>query len=193
MAKKSDEQQSQEVLQSRDAVNRNIVELEKGESGGTLLSPQERDVCLRISEGDTIHSQRAGALLAIDDGATQAQAGQRAGLTQGQVSYWLGKFRKVRLDIFPQDYLKGVEAAQVISQSETPVEDAHLVESSEVAKPSKKVKKSKQAKKSPGKKSKDKKGKRTTKKKRGKPKGEKGIDKVKKKKKKKKKKVNESK
>ena len=184
MAKKRNEQQSQEVLQSRDAINRNIDESDKDESDGTLLSLQERDVCLRISEGDTIHSQRAGALLAIDDGATQAQAGQKAGLTLGQVSYWLGKFRKIRLDIFPQDYLKGVEAAQVISQAKTPEGNAHSTESSEVAKTSKKVKKSKQAKKSPGKKSKDKKGKRTTKKKRGKPKGKKGIDKVKKKKKK---------
>lgn len=190
MAKKSNKQKSRKVPQSNNASTQNIDELVKGESEGKLLSSQERDICLRISEGDTLHSQRAQAMLAIDDGATQAQAGQRAGLTQGQVSYWLGKFRKIRLDIFPQDYLKGVEAAQVISQSGTPEGNAHSTESSEVAKPSKKVKKSKQAKKSPGKKSKDKKGKRTTKKKRGKPKGGKGSDKVKKKKKKK---VNESK
>ena len=180
MAKKSNKQQSQGVQQSRDAVNGNIDELDKGESGGILLSAQERDVCLRISDGDTIHSQRAQALLAIDDGVTQVQAGQRADLTQGQVSYWLGKFRKIRLGIYPEDYLKDVEAAQVISQAETSVEDAHLVESSAETKPSKKNKKLKQAKKSSGKKSKDKKGKRTKKKNKGKPKEKKGTDQVKK-------------
>jgi len=173
MAKKKNKQPNRDALQSRDAMNRNNDELLEAESGGILLSPQERDVCLRISEGDTLHSQRAQALLSVDDGATQAQAGQRAGLTQGQVSYWLGKFRKIRLDIFPEDYLTEMDAAQVISQAETPVEDPNLVNSSAEAKPSKKKKKLKQAKKSPGKKSKDRKGKRTKKNKKEKPKGKK--------------------
>ena len=180
MVKKSNERQSQDALQSSDAVNRNSGELLIGGSGGILLTPRERVVCLRISAGDTIHSQRAQALIAIDDGATQVQACQRSGLTQGQVSYWLGKFRKIRLDIYPEDYLKEVEAAQVISQAETPVEDAHLVESSAEAKPSHKKKKLKQAKKTPGKKSKDKKDTSVTKKKDKKKNKDKGKKKKKK-------------
>ena len=94
------------------------------ESEGKLLSSQERSVCIRFAEGDTLHSQRAQALLAIDDGNTQAQAGQRAGLTKGQVSYWLGKYRKIRLEIFPESFLKEAQADLTISKAETPAEEA---------------------------------------------------------------------
>jgi len=49
--------------------------------------------------------------LAVDEGATQAEAGQRAGLTPGQVKYWLGKFRRDQLGIFPEAGLP-VDAAE---------------------------------------------------------------------------------
>ena len=75
------------------------------ESAGKLLSAQEQAVITRISTGDAPHSQRAQALLAIDNGATQAAAGEGAGLTSGQVRYWLAKFRKEGLAIFPEDAL----------------------------------------------------------------------------------------
>lgn len=73
---------------------------------GRLLSDQEREAFKMISTGNDLHGQRAIALLAIDDGATQAQAAQRSGLTAGQVKYWLGKFRQVRMEIFPEQILK---------------------------------------------------------------------------------------
>ncbi len=73
------------------------------ESAGKLLSAQEREVFIRISTGEAPHSQRAQALLAIDEGATQAAAGEGAGLTSGQVRYWLAKFRKEGLAMFPED------------------------------------------------------------------------------------------
>ena len=73
---------------------------------GRLLSDQEREAFKMISTGNDLHGQRAIALLAIDDGATQAQAAQQSGLTPGQVKYWLGKFRKVRMEIFPEQVLK---------------------------------------------------------------------------------------
>jgi hypothetical protein len=68
---------------------------------GKLLSEQERVAFKMISTGNDLHGQRAIALLAIDGGATQAEAGRQAGLTPGQVKYWLGKFRPVRMQIFP--------------------------------------------------------------------------------------------
>lgn len=69
---------------------------------GNLLSREERVGCQRLAVGEALHSQRAQALLAIDEGATQEAAGQRAALTKGQVRYWLGKFRKARMAIFPE-------------------------------------------------------------------------------------------
>jgi len=69
---------------------------------GKLLSPEERGVCKQLAAGEAPWSQRAQALLALDEGATQAQAGSQAGLTQGQVRYWLGRFRKDGLSIVPE-------------------------------------------------------------------------------------------
>jgi hypothetical protein len=70
-----------------------------------LLTPEERAACLEITSGDGPHSQRATALLALDEGSTQMQAAGQAGLTKGQVRYWLGKFRQERLAIFPEELL----------------------------------------------------------------------------------------
>jgi transposase-like protein len=69
---------------------------------GKLLSPEERGVCKQLAAGEAPWSQRAQALLALDEGATQAEAGSQAGLTQGQVRYWLGRFREDGLSIFPE-------------------------------------------------------------------------------------------
>ena len=68
---------------------------------GMLLSAKERESCQRVASGEAPFSQRALALLFLDEGATQAAAGERAGLTSGQVKYWLAKFRKEGLAIFP--------------------------------------------------------------------------------------------
>ncbi|MGD9092523.1 MAG: helix-turn-helix domain-containing protein [Anaerolineales bacterium] len=69
---------------------------------GKLLSPEERQACELISSGEGLSSQRAQALLAIDEGATQAAAGEGAGLTSGQVKYWLAQFRKGGMEVFPE-------------------------------------------------------------------------------------------
>jgi len=79
---------------------------------GNLLSEQERVAFRMISSGNDLHGQRAIALLAVDKGATQAEAAQQAGLTRGQVKYWLEKFRQVRMQIFPEELLQ----AELIEQ-----------------------------------------------------------------------------
>ena len=131
------------------------------EQGGKLLSAQEREAFKMISTGNDLHGQRAIALLAIDEGTTQEQAGQRAGLTTGQVKYWLGKFRRVRMDIFPEQVLK---ADQMDLDQEASDQGAQVADKT---KKSKKTKKSqgKKSKKKTGKKSKAKKGKKSKKKK----------------------------
>ena len=46
-------------------------------------------------------SQRAAALLAVDEGMTRAQAAAQTGLTPGQVSYAVTLFRRDGLAMFP--------------------------------------------------------------------------------------------
>jgi Mg-chelatase subunit ChlI len=124
---------------------------------GKLLSSQEREAFKMISTGNDLHGQRALALLAIDEGATQEQAAQQAGLTAGQVKYWLGKFRRVRMDIFPEQVLK---ADQLDLDQEASNQGAQVADKT---KKSKKTKKSqgKKSKKKTSKKSKTKKGKKS--------------------------------
>jgi hypothetical protein len=43
---------------------------------------------------------------AIDAGVTQKIAALQSGQTVGQVSYWLGKFRRDRIGIFPEELLR---------------------------------------------------------------------------------------
>ena len=69
---------------------------------GKLLSPEERGVFKQLAAGEVPWSQRAQALLALDEGATQAEAGSQAGLTLGQVRYWLGRYREDGLSIVPE-------------------------------------------------------------------------------------------
>jgi hypothetical protein len=87
---------------------------------GRLLSDQEREAFKMISTGNDLHGQRAIALLAIDDGATQAQAAQQSGLTAGQVKYWLGKFRQVRMEIFPEQVLEAEKVGSQKKKSKKP-------------------------------------------------------------------------
>lgn len=87
---------------------------------GRLLSDQEREAFKMIATGNDLHGQRAIALLAIDEGASQAQAAEQAGLTTGQVKYWLGKFRRVRMEIFPEQILKAEKVESKPKKSKKP-------------------------------------------------------------------------
>lgn len=93
------------------------------ESESRLLTPQERAICRQIAAGDAPHSQRAAVLLALDEGATQAEAGEHAGLSRGQLQYWLSKFQQQRLNIFP-DGLLHVYAVPTSAPPETFPEQA---------------------------------------------------------------------
>jgi hypothetical protein len=149
---------------------------------GKLLSAQERIAFRMISTGNDLHGQRALALLAIDEGATQAQAAQRAGLTPGQVKYWLGKFREIRLAIFPDQVLVAAGQDPKVAQLKPTEESKRAPESSREAG---KKKKSKDTKKKKAKKSKKKKRTKKDKKQGKKSKAKKGKDEDKKKGKKK--------
>jgi hypothetical protein len=120
-----------------------VTNQEQTQQGGNLLSEQERIAFKMIATGNDLHGQRAVALLAVDAGATQAEAARQAGLTPGQVKYWLGKFRQDRMQIFPEELLTIESVGQ-------PAEKA--VESGKIKKSKKKKAKSKSSKKDkPGK------------------------------------------
>jgi len=71
---------------------------------GKLLSPLERNTCQKYcSADDEITKKRAKALIALDDGCTQAKAGELSGLTRGQVNYLVTLFRKKGMDLFGSD------------------------------------------------------------------------------------------
>ena len=74
-------------------------------SNDHLLTAHEQAACMQIAEGEAPHNQRALALLALNEGHTQAQAAEKSGLSAGQVKYWVARFRDHRLGIFPDDLL----------------------------------------------------------------------------------------
>jgi Mg-chelatase subunit ChlI len=62
-----------------------------------LLKPAEVTACKTLAADNLADSPRAVALLAIHQGATQAQAAESSGLTLGQVKYIVTRFRRLRM------------------------------------------------------------------------------------------------
>ncbi len=66
-----------------------------------LLKEEERIALQQLALQPDVDGQRAAALLAVDEGKTQAAAAEDAGLTVNQVRYIVKKFREERLLAFP--------------------------------------------------------------------------------------------
>ncbi len=94
--------------ESRSKFERALVLISDVSSGGQLMKPAERTVCQQLAERDDLHGRRAVALLALDDGLLQAEVGERAGMSERRVRYWLSEFRKNRLGVFPDKVLKSI-------------------------------------------------------------------------------------
>jgi hypothetical protein len=77
---------------------------------GKLLTAHERQVCKQLAAGPAPQSQRVLALMALDQGVTQAEASELSGLTIGQVRYWRDMFRQQRLGMFRGDLSDGPSA-----------------------------------------------------------------------------------
>lgn len=139
----------------------------KEETGGKLFSSIEREACMFITSAEEPYSQQALALIAIDDGATQAEAGQLTGLTIGQVQYWLAQFRKEGMAIFPDALFDELEPEVEQDVSHSPKEDVPGKKAKQDKKPKKKEVAKKEKKGKKGKKRKNKvkvkKGKRSKK------------------------------
>ena len=113
---------------------------------GKLLISEERLACEHIAAGKAPWSQRAQALLALDEGQSEEVAAERSGLRVTQVSYWINAFRKQRTDIFPENILKDDKKVLAVPNAEIPEEEAPSSKSAGKIKKSKKTKKSKKSK-----------------------------------------------
>jgi hypothetical protein len=164
---------------------------EQATLGSNLLTSQEQSICKQITACGEPHSKRSFALLALNEGCAQAQAAEKAGLTTGQVKYWVAKFRKQRLSIFPDTLLDELDVedaeAKVEKVTEIKVEpvtakpdyvedktvdmeaqkEKVVKKKTKVAKKDKKGKKSEKTKKGARKKVQDKKNKKAKKSKKG--------------------------
>ena len=60
---------------------------------GSLMPPAERPVHEAFAGARDARARRAAALLALDEGLTQAEAATRAGLSSRRVRYWLTRYR----------------------------------------------------------------------------------------------------
>jgi hypothetical protein len=77
----------------------------------TLLQPRELAVCQGLAKRSDLHGRRAQALLALNVGDSQTDAGTASGLSAGQVKYALYQFRQRRLEIFPAELLNSAKTA----------------------------------------------------------------------------------
>jgi hypothetical protein len=93
---------------------------EQAHLSGHLMTAQEQSVCKQIAMGEGSHSQHAVMLLALNGGSTKVQAAKGTGLTTGQVKYWMTRFQKQRLAIFPGALLgKGAAEADAAETKAT--------------------------------------------------------------------------
>lgn len=138
---------------------------------GNLLNKKERESCEYITKLNIgLFSQRAKALLLLDDGHTQVKSAELSKLTIGQLRYLLVLFKEKRMDLFPGHTLPATSSEEPSTQTSQP------------EKPTvKKKKKDKKKKKKGKKKNKEKSGKDKKKKKKKERKGKKKKNKKKKK------------
>jgi CHAD domain-containing protein len=69
------------------------LEMAGDEDDGVLMSAAERAVHEAHASGDGARARRAQALLALDRGLSQVEAGRVAGLSDRRVRYWLARYR----------------------------------------------------------------------------------------------------
>ncbi len=66
----------------------------------SLLDHASIQQCEQLANGTDLHGKRAKALLLLNNGEINSAAAKKSGLTAGQVSYLLGRFKKVGMALF---------------------------------------------------------------------------------------------
>ncbi len=120
---------------------------------GKFLTRDEKDLCEKIAALNIVLvSQRAQALLLLNDGHTQAKSCELSSLTLGQLRYVLRLFKQKRINFFPEDLFLQKEEEVEIKETVLPEPEVSAQDVKEVKKDTKKKKKKKKAKKSSAKK-----------------------------------------
>ena len=89
----------------------------KGNGDAPLLTDKQSNLLEEIVKRDDTYGRRARALIALHQGKTQAAAGSFSGLAPRTVRYWLARFRREQLGIFPDKVLNDIDAAAEASGS----------------------------------------------------------------------------
>jgi CHAD domain-containing protein len=76
------------------------LELAGDEGDGALMSAAERRAHEAYASGADARARRAQALLALDSGLSQVEAGRVAGLSDRRVRYWLARYRVEGVGIY---------------------------------------------------------------------------------------------
>jgi CHAD domain-containing protein len=79
------------------------LELAGDEDDGFLMAAAERKVHEAYASGEGAHARRAQALLALDRGLSQVEAGRVAGLSDRRVRYWLARYRAEGAGIYDDE------------------------------------------------------------------------------------------
>ena len=79
------------------------LELAGDEDDGALMSAAERAVHEAHASGHDALARRAQALLALDRGLSQVEAGRVAGLSDRRVRYWLARYRAEGTSIYDDE------------------------------------------------------------------------------------------
>lgn len=133
-------------------------------TSASLLTTKEKATCQRLAKLNIdLISQRAEALLLLDQGHTQTEAAQQTGLTLGQLRYLCSRYRQKKMAIFPDSLLnQKVEeetepsGKKTVTQTRTS-DQAPAATKSSTTKKGKKMKKAKKKDKKKEEKQKDKK------------------------------------
>jgi len=116
--------------QARSKFERALAFVEQGPPG--LLTPDEHAVCTELAQRDDLHGRRARALLEVDAGQTQIEAGRRAGMSARRVRHWQAAFRQKRLGVFP-DRVLGACTQGEASDRPSPSPPSPALEAVEIA------------------------------------------------------------
>ncbi|HTX69505.1 MAG TPA: CHAD domain-containing protein, partial [Thermoleophilia bacterium] len=88
------------------------LELAGDEDDGALMSAAERGVHEAYAAGHDARARRAQALLALDRGLSQVEAGRVAGLSDRRVRYWLARYRAEGTSIYDDEAVDPGSGAQ---------------------------------------------------------------------------------
>ncbi len=93
------------------------LELAGDEDDGVLMSAAERAVHEAHASGHDARARRAQALLALDRGLSQVEAGRVAGLSDRRVRYWLARYRAEGAGIYDDEAVDpGASAAAAAAE-----------------------------------------------------------------------------